>query len=116
MRINIFIHQTWIPCEALSGFTLCWSFTLSSPAVVLLCLLHAALGSEYNWDGPVRVALAPDPNANNGEEPLEHSECVCVYSHLQVYSCAFVFSMRLGRVLLWLLRDAAKGEHDEDVL
>ncbi|XP_047450520.1 cerebellin-3-like [Mugil cephalus] len=34
-------------------------------AVVLLCLLHAALGSEYNWDGPVRVAPVSDPNGNN---------------------------------------------------
>ncbi|XP_039905502.1 uncharacterized protein LOC120744971 [Simochromis diagramma] len=42
------------------------SFSVGMRALVLLCLLNAAFAqNEYSWNGPVRIAPDPDPNAGS---------------------------------------------------
>lgn len=73
------LSSLWVQCYNPSA--------LCPPAIVLLCLLHAAYGQtvepdvltqDYLWE-PVEDPNQ-GPNADSGEELWARDDCVCVYS------------------------------------
>lgn len=100
------------------GFVSTFVFLL--PALVLLCLLEAALvqAGSYSWGGPGTNSDNGDPSPENGERFIYKGYLiirVCASTLKQSVSPR-VFSVSHGPGVVRLLSDAATDTQDEEVL